>query len=869
MKRLVTALCAALLLASSAIAGEIGGYPNATTPLNGAERLLGDQTGTTVNVTPAQLDAYFESQLTFSNIVSLWSGCGPSAPILSYTGTCTGAASSLSFSGLTTGTNSTAALTVGTGSTLTYSGSGAINASQITGLTWPSLVSGDCLTNNGSALSWSTCGSAVSGLVAGSTAAATTNTSIINAALASAGEVYILTPGVIYVNGRLVYQSHTHLQVGANTTITQVPNQTHPTSLLFSQAEINYFNGTTTAVTLTNVSGNVVNVAWTGHGLSVGQGAWIDGATAYFYGYVTASTFILTVTTPYDNGNIQAGMPIRIGGVVVGSVGSNITSTTWHTTGISSAYCSSGSPCQIEVGTPVYAGVFRVQKVVDANDFYIYTDYTSPYAPPTTGQKALVATQDVLVEGGTWNYNVANNSSGFNSQAYDCDDVRFTGTIDATLRDTSLWPAYEHDVYVQAVNHFRAYNLEQINGSNDGLMNVYGPSRDVVLDGFAGVCDGDCIGLEPQEANQNFVENIMVQEEGGDIYNTTISHMNFTPGAGVSPAVGASISVYPTDNDIVDQLSFEHNYLAGGAGIRLNAQPSPYSWSVGYVKRAAVKDTHNTGILQANQTIFNVGVAVDNLDWDGLTFTPGLTSSASNISVLGIAAGANIANFNFSHFVSDGYPSGSGSVYIINQAGGSVKNFTIRDFSVTNCGSGSVQFLNFSGAVNDPNITFQSGYIDASCNALFVNNSTQTNATNLTVRGMAFYPSAMLDFEAGGTFRITLDSNYLDNPSNNVMRVDANNVISVFTDGGNIERVPCAPFEVSASPTIDLHGNDLWQDDTKTYISTSIFPQNDTHATWAACTPTVTGLAVKVNGNSTNTWYGIATGASGANGLVH
>ncbi len=69
-------------------------------------------------------------------------------------------ASGLPFSGLATGTDTTATLTVGTGGTLTYTGSGVVNANQITGLAFPSLVNANCLTNNGSTLSWGTCGGA-------------------------------------------------------------------------------------------------------------------------------------------------------------------------------------------------------------------------------------------------------------------------------------------------------------------------------------------------------------------------------------------------------------------------------------------------------------------------------------------------------------------------------------------------------------------------------------------------------------------------------------------------------------------------------------------------------------------------------------
>jgi hypothetical protein len=63
------------------------------------------------------------------------------------------------FAAITSGTNTTATMTVGSGGTVTYAGSGVVNANEIAGLVWPSLVNGDCLTNNGTALSWGACGS--------------------------------------------------------------------------------------------------------------------------------------------------------------------------------------------------------------------------------------------------------------------------------------------------------------------------------------------------------------------------------------------------------------------------------------------------------------------------------------------------------------------------------------------------------------------------------------------------------------------------------------------------------------------------------------------------------------------------------------
>ena len=231
MKRiLAAATLAALLIAPFARAATVGGYPNASTPLNGTERILADQTSgsypcvsCTVNITPSMLASYTASLTTAFSILynnnGVIGGLIPSATgqyCLDWTNlaaapalvTCTSGSSA--FSALTSGTNTTAAMVVGSGATLSATGTGTIGATSapltgITGLgtgvgtalavntgsagafvvnggalgtpssgvgtnitgvnaasvggytlpcTVPTLVSGDYLTNNGTTCSW-------------------------------------------------------------------------------------------------------------------------------------------------------------------------------------------------------------------------------------------------------------------------------------------------------------------------------------------------------------------------------------------------------------------------------------------------------------------------------------------------------------------------------------------------------------------------------------------------------------------------------------------------------------------------------------------------------------------------------------------
>jgi hypothetical protein len=123
-------------------------------------------------------------------------------------------------------------------------------------------------------------------LTPGSTAAASANTAILQAALNLGGLVSVVQAGVFYINATLIYFSNTSIVLGPQTTIRLAPASN--VSMLMSSSLNTFLNGGTTwtngtAVTLTQGTGSAVNVAWTAHGFTAGQGVWIAGATVSGY----------------------------------------------------------------------------------------------------------------------------------------------------------------------------------------------------------------------------------------------------------------------------------------------------------------------------------------------------------------------------------------------------------------------------------------------------------------------------------------------------------------------------------------------------------------------------------------------------------
>lgn len=253
LRRFALAL-ALLICAADLRAQEVGGYPTAQVPLLGNERLLADQNGQTVDITPAQLGAYLfpggasvtpvagggTGVATLSGILkgngtspvtsaiaadvyNLWTSPSSSC-YLRGDGVCvtpagTGTVTTTStpttgavaaFSGATSITNATSAQILAAIATVPIAngGTGQPTAAAAINALLPSQTgqSGNCLSTNGTSSLWAGCGSGGGGS-GGSTqfATVTSNTTLSSGSTsvlvnASGGNVAITLPSAVGQN---------------------------------------------------------------------------------------------------------------------------------------------------------------------------------------------------------------------------------------------------------------------------------------------------------------------------------------------------------------------------------------------------------------------------------------------------------------------------------------------------------------------------------------------------------------------------------------------------------------------------------------------------------------------------------------------
>ena len=758
----------------------------------------------------------------------------------------------------------------------------------------------------------------------GSSSAAAANTAAIQAALNKGGEVYITTPGVIYVNSNLVYQSNTHVVLGENTTITAAPqayrgfaagagsiaiwiSQAFYTcvSTLLGQGSLTgssstvYPNGGANVTMAQSGNFNAVQVTWTNHGLTEGNGVVIYGvspttltASSGGSGYTTPGTYYNVAATTGGSGT---GMRLNVtisGGaatsVVIAFPGTGYVAT--DTIGFADANVggrTGGAAFSTTVAavytTNPYNGCHRVAKVVDANNFLIYTNYQATYSP-TGAIKAIQATQNFHLEGGASDSNYAANGSSNNSnpQSYGWNNftVSVWGCMDCSI-DRHATYSGGYGFHFQYTNNVRANRLVGLNDvsstgayGSDG-MKVFGPTFNFTLDGFSATLDSASEILSIQTSSPSAAFNWTQPTGYGDLWNLTIRNVTSVQGAGATPS--NDVHIYPSDQEVIDLVSFENCNLPYGL-FQITANTGFYSKAnvrgVTFRKCTAAQTSQSSG----NSGAFLLGatspVTIDRLTLDECSVNLSSANTAQGMSLLIGVSGVTVNNLIFSNMLSDAFPNaGSGPLPWVSLSAGTYNNIVYKNCSIQNCVGGAATFLNITAGVFK-NITFDGCYTDTTAIALIQTLGAPTGTVTINVIGGYHSCSAPMRLQyigSGGTYQINFSGTVFGTVATSIVRVENNCTITIKSAGNNNFNGQTFLNTVGGTTTtLTVYGWDL---PVSPKVWTTNLPGNGGTLTTTAgqfCNSTsggslMAGPAILGNGS---TWYALATGAAGINTAI-
>jgi hypothetical protein len=188
-----------------------------------------------------------------------------------------------------------------------------------------------------------------------------------------------------------------------------------------------------------------------------------------------------------------------------------------------------------------FSGVFPVVSVTDANDFVVNLR-RMPSAAPTGAITCKRADVNIAIEGGTWDYNSANNTAA-GSPATCCLILSgISGLKTRTLRGKSQ-PKYFMNT--GAVCNFEYFDTSIAGGTSD-IIKVYGPAWDGCVDGVHGESGDDMCSLQGQDFAPY---NVYGVSGWGDILDIDVINVD-----AVTLANGSGCAFYSSPNQVMDNV---------------------------------------------------------------------------------------------------------------------------------------------------------------------------------------------------------------------------------------------------------------------------------------------------------------------------
>lgn len=518
---------------------------------------------------------------------------------------------------------------------------------------------------------------------------------------------------------------------------------------------------------------------------------------------------------------------------------------------------SVGQYVSLQGATPwQFVGVFRISSITNVNSFVIDL-WAIPSSSPSGTIVAKIADENIIIEGGEWDYNQANNNGA--QSATQKHAIILGHCVNSHLRDIEVNNALKYCVNIGAAVNCTIKNYTTNVTASDGIK-VYGPTLNCGIDVASVQTVDDCISFQARETDafatsrwvfgpilNNFCYNVVGAGTSSgrsmvQVYSTANYRMsgldfrNFTKtSATTKPVIGITADGGTGD---IGTLSIDGVH---GAGTSISASSGVFLDTCGTIEKLSI---NNLDVACYVGVLDQTSGTVKELILSQSTHNP-VISDNQLLNLQAITTESIIVqNCVFISTVP------AGGNYAIILKGGTHKKYVHRDnvhrqvngraINILTCGITSV-VMDGNSVEGGDNFLIVGASVTGTPQFTYCNNDTTTTAV----------------FNCASQSNVNFIGNRMSGATNGVVRTNGNVTLSIRSDGANFLASGSWVVVPSGTPVLTVYGWDIAIDPiTLTGLATTL--GQFFYSTQAGAEG---GPSVRSNAG----WYNLAGGAAGAN----
>ncbi|WLB49248.1 hypothetical protein QIH93_15140 [Bradyrhizobium ottawaense] len=436
-----------------------------------------------------------------------------------------------------------------------------------------------------------------------------------------------------------------------------------------------------------------------------------------------------------------------------------------------------------------FFGIFNIDSVVDDNNFTVKL-YRTPAASPSGTTECKLADENISIEGGIWDYNMAQNGSGTFSNLHAIILAGIRGLVVQDIHGTNV---SKFILCAGAVRNFLVDGIRALSTNSDAVK-CYGPAFDGLVCRVRGETGDDAASLQSQEPSAFSGYDFT---GGGDILSCRISDVDVSTTNTTTAAV-----LYTRGGFYHDGIQFDKITNRVGYDVRVESAQSSETGVVGSVSISDV-----SWVAPQNIPI-SLGFTANNLSIDnvriGNFMGPLNAPTGTAINLINVLAQTTIGDMT----VNGGKLTSARADLFVNAAG-TVKEMNVRGVtSLSSNNNGRLVTLVSGSAVSKLNV--EGNYINGTDNAVVIQSGV-TNTPDITLRDNNI--TALCGINASASFKAFVAGNKTATMTNGFIRGNGAAVVGTITSAGG-NTVPTGKYvvKVNGGETINLQAWDFQVD---------------------------------------------------------